>query len=105
MVDRNKKQHFMLLTGNVVFVPTKETAGDSPLTLQINAVRRSDTDKLTLHELRASQQILQMQALSKVDGVLDMTEFKIGDVVILNRVPMGFMSENEFDPTTAGTWQ
>lgn len=89
----------MLFTLEVAFQLTDEISGtkfkDSVHTRTMNTLVQSDTDVVNITTIGRAQQAVQRQMFSEVGP----KNIKIHDVVTLNIIHLGWMTDKELQPT------
>lgn len=88
------QKHYFLIAGNVVYKVDGGAKGSNPMgIITLNGIITSDSPVLGIASLNEAQQVLQHHFRVKTED----NTIEIADVIILNIVPLGFQSENEFN--------
>lgn len=88
------QKHYFLLAGNVVYKVDGGAKGSNPMgIITLNGIITSDSPVLGVAALNEAQQVLQHHFRVKTED----NTIEIADVIILNIVPLGLQSENEFN--------
>lgn len=88
------QKHYFLVAGNVVYKVDGGAKGSNPMgIITLNGIITSDSPVLGIASLNEAQQVLQHHFRVKTED----NTIEIADVIILNIVPLGFQSENEFN--------
>ena len=96
------QKHYFLIAGNVVYKVDGGAKGTNPMgIIPLNGIITSDSPVLGIASLNEAQQVLQHHFRVKTED----NTIEIADVIILNIVPLGFQSENEFNNLNLGPVQ
>lgn len=88
------QKHYFLIAGNVVYKVDGGAKDTNPMgVITLNGVITSASQTLGVADLNQAQQVLQHHFRVKTED----NTIEIDDVIILNIVPLGFQSENEFN--------
>lgn len=88
------QKHYFLIAGNVVYKVDGGAKGSNPMgIITLNGIITSDSPVLGVAALNEAQQVLQHHFRVKTED----NTIEIADVIILNIVPLGLQSENEFN--------
>jgi len=96
MEETQLKQHFHLVSGEVVFLHADESIGN----IRLNAVLRTPSENVAARNIGEAQQALQMIFHKKVD---EQNPMKVVDVFIIGISYLGRMTEQEFQKPPEGT--
>ena len=101
MTDKTIKQHFFMITGNVIYQPlAAANEPDNPMgAMALNAVIKSDTTTFPVSSIARAQQNLQHHFYQKTQD----NALKIVDVILTNVCYLGHMTDEEFHAAPAGT--
>jgi hypothetical protein len=95
-----RKFHFMV-AAQIVFNITLDSGEQAVNTANINSVVTHDKDMVPARLLGKAQQAAQMQLFNKLGE--EATKINVVDVVILNLMNLGYMTDEEFQATPDGT--
>ena len=94
MTESMIQKHYFLVAGNVVYKIDGGAKGSNPMgIITLNGIITSDSPVLGIASLNEAQQVLQHHFRVKTED----NTIEIADVIILNIVPLGLQSENEFN--------
>ena len=90
--------HYMVCAQVVFSIPGKVAGTYEINAVNINAVVKNDRDQFTIDLLAKAQNLVQMQLNRKMEG----TALTVQDVVIMNLMNLGYMTEAEFNAAPPG---
>lgn len=95
-----RKFHFLAAV-QIVFSTPAEDGSDANHAVMVNTVVLTDTDTIPTRALAQIQQGAQMQLFKKL-GEETFAKTKVLDVITLNIVNLGYMTEEEFHAAPSG---
>lgn len=95
-MPKAKRSHYYVVTG-FILLRAGENSEISQLTL--NSMVRSDIKNIPMRLLGRAQQALQMTLHQRMTEDGETPDYQVIDVVILNMLYCGFMTEAEFNAT------
>lgn len=98
MSETTKSYLHYLVSAKIMFGPAASESAETAAVqgIEMNAVVLNESEKFTVKMISRAQQAAQIQFLKRI-GDEAAQSIQIHDVVILNLVPLGRMSEKEFN--------
>lgn len=98
MSETTKSYLHYLVSAKIMFGPAASEGAETAAVqgIEMNAVVLNESEKFTVKMISRAQQAAQIQFLKRI-GDEAAQSIQIHDVVILNLVPLGRMSEKEFN--------
>jgi len=98
--ERAEREFYFMACGEITILPpSPEGEQAMPVSLRQNAVVTSKDGRIGIAQLARTQQMLQVQLHNKLQANELMN---VVDVVILNMIPLGFFSAEEFNKLPEG---
>lgn len=91
----SQKMHYHMICGEIIF---KDASSEIPSAVRCNGVLVDPEKNIPVRLLGKAQQILQLQFHQKMDGLV----VTVVDVVLMNFMYLGFMTEEQFRKTPEG---
>lgn len=95
-MSKSKSYHHYIVAG-LLLIKASEDEGISQITL--NSMVRSDVKNIPLRLVGKAQQALQVALHNRMQADEGAPDYQVVDVVIINMVYCGFMTEEQFNAT------